>query len=151
MSIGILLFWKAVLYFINETDKSRDRRMNNLDFDNMTIDQLTVALDLDEEERELLENIENDEWVSIHNEKEEITRLRQMAIADRSTQKIEVNLSMQDTNEIYDLAEQLGISVSAVVQEVMHKYLEGKLIEASNPLNTMFEENARDVARIGGS
>ena len=81
--------------------------MNNLDFDNMTIDQLTVALDLDEEERELLESIEN--------------------------------------------AEQLGISVSAVVQEVMHKYLEGELIEASNPLNTMFEENARDVARIWGS
>ena len=125
--------------------------MNNLDFDNMTIDQLTVALDLDEEERELLESIENDEWVSISNEKEEISRLRQMAITDRSTQKIEVNLSMQDTTEIYDLAEQLGISVSAVVQEVMHKYLEGKLIEASNPLNTMFEENARDVARIGGS
>ena len=140
-----------MLYFINENDKSRDRRMNNLDFDNMTIDQLTVALDLDEEERELLESIENDEWVSISNEKEEISRLRQMAIADRSTQKIEVNLSMQDTNEIYDLAEQLGISVSAVVQEVMHKYLEGELIEASNPLNAMFEENARDVARIGGS
>ena len=137
-----------MLYFINETDKSRDRRMNNLDFDNMTIDQLTVALDLDEEERELLESIENDEWVRISNEKEEITRLRQIASADRSTQKIEVNLSMQDTNEIYDLAEQLGISVSTIVQEMMHKYLEGKLIEASNPLNTMFEENARDVARV---
>jgi predicted DNA binding CopG/RHH family protein len=103
--------------------------MNNLDFDNMTIDQLTVALDLDEEERELLESIEKDEWVSIPNEKEEITRLHQMAIADRSTQKIEVNLSMQDTNEIYDLAEQLGISVSTIVQEVMHKYLRGELIE----------------------
>jgi post-segregation antitoxin (ccd killing protein) len=52
-----------------------------------------------------------------------------MAIADRSRQRIEVNLSMQDTNEIYNLAEQLGISVSAVVQEVMHKYLGGDLIE----------------------
>jgi predicted DNA binding CopG/RHH family protein len=125
--------------------------MSNLDFDNMTIDQLTVALDLDEEERELLESIENDEWVSIPNEKEEIARLRQMAIADRSRQKIEVNLSLQDTGKIHNLAEQLGISVSAVVQEVMHKYLGGELIEASNPLNATFEENARDVARIGGS
>jgi predicted DNA binding CopG/RHH family protein len=125
--------------------------MSNLDFDNMTIDQLTVALDLDEEERELLESIENDEWVSIPNEKEEIARLRQMAIADRSKQKIEVNLSLQDTGKIHNLAEQLGISVSAVVQEVMHKYLGGELIEASNPLNATFEENARDVARIGGS
>ena len=103
--------------------------MNNFDLDNMTINQLTVALDLDEEERELLESIENDEWVSIPNEKEEIIRLRQMAIADRSRQRIEVNLSMQDTNEIYNLAGQLGISVSAVVQEVMHRYLVGELIE----------------------
>lgn len=103
--------------------------MNNLDFDNMTIEQLTIALDLDEEERELLASIENDEWVSIPNEKEEIFRLRQMAIADRSRQKIEVNLSLQDTNEIYNLAEQLGISVSAVVQGVMHRYLVGELIE----------------------
>ena len=103
--------------------------MNNFDLDNMTINQLTVALDLDEEERELLESIENDEWVSIPNEKEEIIRLRQMAIADRSRQKIEVNLSLQDTNEIYNLAGQLGISVSAVVQEVMHRYLVGELIE----------------------
>jgi predicted DNA binding CopG/RHH family protein len=103
--------------------------MSNLDFDNMTIDQLTVALDLDEEERELLESIENDEWVSIPNEKEEIIRLRQMAIADLSRQRIEVNLSLQDTNEIYNLAEQLGISVSTIVQEIMHKYLRGELIE----------------------
>jgi len=103
--------------------------MSNLDFDNMTIDQLTVALDLDEEERELLESIKNDEWVSIPNEKEEIIRLRQMAIADRSRQRIEVNLSLQDTNEIYNLAGQSGISASAVVQGVMHRYLVGELIE----------------------
>ena len=103
--------------------------MNNLDFDNMTIEQLTIALDLDEEERELLASIENDEWVSIPNEKEEIARLRQMAIADRSRQRIEVNLSLQDTNEIYNLAGQSGISASAVVQGVMHRYLVGELIE----------------------
>ncbi|PZV25325.1 MAG: hypothetical protein DCF12_15505 [Snowella sp.] len=103
--------------------------MNNLDFDNMTIDQLTVALDLDEEEWELLESIENDEWVSISNEKEEINRLRQMAIADRSRQKIEINLSMQDTNKIYDLAEQFQKPVSNLAQEIIHRYLGGELIE----------------------
>jgi hypothetical protein len=35
--------------------------MNSLDFDNMTIDELNVTLELDKEERELLESIENDE------------------------------------------------------------------------------------------
>ncbi|MFM8296520.1 MAG: hypothetical protein ACKN9E_18515 [Microcystaceae cyanobacterium] len=105
--------------------------MNNFDFDNLTIDELAVTLDLDEEERDLLESIENDEWVSIPNEKEEIIRLRQMAIADRSWQKIEVNLSMQDTEQVYDLAERLGLSVSVLIQEIMHKYLRGELIEKS--------------------
>jgi predicted DNA binding CopG/RHH family protein len=125
----LLLFKNNFSGSKNEKNFQGGKPMNNLDFDNMTIDQLTVALDLDEEERELLASIENDEWVSIPNEKEEIFRLRQMAIADRSRQKIEVNLSLQDTNEIYNLAEQLGISVSTIVQEIMHKYLRGELIE----------------------
>lgn len=105
--------------------------MNNFDFDNLTIDELAVTLDLDEEERDLLESIENDEWVSIPNEKEEMIRLRQMAIADRSRQKIEVNLPLQDTEQVYDLAERLGLSVSVLIQEIMHKYLRGELIEKS--------------------
>ncbi len=103
--------------------------MQHLDYDSMTDEEFVAALKLDEEERALLESIESGEWVSIPNEKEEIARLRQMALADRSRQKIEVNLSLQDTDKIYNLAEQLGISVSAVVQEVMHKYLGGELIE----------------------
>jgi hypothetical protein len=82
---------------------------------------------------------------------EEMKRYQEMARAQIARQKIEVNLSLQDTGKIHNLAEQLGISVAAVVQEVMHKYLGGELIEASNPLNATFEENARDVARIGGS
>ncbi len=44
-------------------------------------------------------------------------------------QKIKVNLFMQDTHKIYDLAEQLRMSVSAVVQEVMHKYSGGDLVK----------------------
>jgi hypothetical protein len=52
-----------------------------------------------------------------------------MAKEQIARQKIEVNLSLQDTGKIHDLAGQLGMSVSAVVQEVMHKYLGGEFIE----------------------
>jgi len=103
--------------------------MQRLDYDNMNPDEIAVTVHLDDGEKSLMDSIKNDEWVSIPNEKEEIARLRQMAIADRSRQKIEINLSLQDTNRIYDLAGHLGMSVSAVVQEVMHKYLGGELIE----------------------
>lgn len=125
--------------------------MQHFDYDNMTLDEISVALKLDEEEKALMESIESGEWVSVPNVEEEMKRYQEMARAQIARQKIEVNLSLQDTGKIHNLAEQLGISVSAVVQEVMHKYLGGELIEASNPLNATFEENARDVARIGGS
>jgi hypothetical protein len=103
--------------------------MNFLDYNNMTLDEISIALKLDDEERTLMESIENDEWVSVPNVKEKIKRYQEIARAQIARQKIEVNLSMQDTNKIYDLAEQLGMSVSAVVQEVMHKYLGGEFIE----------------------
>jgi len=74
--------------------------MQNLDFDNMNINELAVALKLDQEEQELLASIENDDWVSVAN-------------ADR----------------IYGLANQLGKSVSGFAQEIIHKYLQGELIE----------------------
>lgn len=41
--------------------------MNTLDCDNTTLDEIAVALKLDDEERELMESIENYEWVSVSN------------------------------------------------------------------------------------
>ena len=103
--------------------------MNSLNFDNMNIDELTISLQLDQEERDLLESIENDEWVSILDEKEEIKRLQEMAISQMARQKIEVQMSIQDTDKIYGLANQLGKSVSSFAQDILHKYLKGELVE----------------------
>ena len=103
--------------------------MNSLDYDNMTDEEFVAVLKLDEEEQALLESIESGEWVSVPNVEQEIQRLQAMAREQIARQKIEVKMSMQDSNQLYDLAEQLGISVSAVVQDVMHKYLRGELIE----------------------
>ncbi|MFM7190131.1 MAG: hypothetical protein ACKOX2_04840 [Microcystaceae cyanobacterium] len=106
--------------------------MQHLDYDNMTLDEISVALKLDDEEMALIESIENDDWVSVPNVEEKMKWYQEMARAQIARQKIEVNLSLQDTGKIHNLAEQLGISVSAVVQEVMHKYLGGELIEVSH-------------------
>lgn len=103
--------------------------MNNLNFDKMNIDELTISLQLDREERDLLESIENDEWVSIPNEKEEMKRLQETAISQIARQKIEVQMSIQDTDKIYSLANQLGKPVSSFAQDILHKYLKGELVE----------------------
>jgi hypothetical protein len=103
--------------------------MNTLDFDSMTLDETAVALKLDEEEKALMKSIENDEWVSVPNVEEKIKRYQEIARAQIARQKIEVNLSMQDTNKIYDLAEQFQKPVANLAQEIIHRYLGGELIE----------------------
>ncbi len=103
--------------------------MNTLDYDSMTDEEFVAVLKLDEEERALLESIESGEWVSVPNVEQEIQRLQAMGREQIARQKIEVNLSLQDMGKIYNLAAQLGMSVSAVVQDVMHKYLGSEFIE----------------------
>ena len=44
--------------------------MNTLNYNNMTLDEISVALQLDEQERALMESIKNDEWVSVSNVEE---------------------------------------------------------------------------------
>ncbi|MFN9873093.1 MAG: hypothetical protein ACK54O_00655 [Pseudanabaena sp.] len=81
------------------------------------------------EEQELLESIENDEWVSIANKHEELSRFQNMAKQQILKQKIELHMSTQDADKIYSLANQLGISVSNFVQDIVHRYLQGELVE----------------------
>ena len=103
--------------------------MTNLDFDNMTIDEMSISLQLDQEEQELLESIENGEWVSVPNVKEELQRFQVIARQQIANQKIEVQISVQDLDKINSLANQLGQSVSSFAQNIIHKYLSGELIE----------------------
>ena len=84
---------------------------------------------LDIEEHELLESIENDEWVSISNQQEELSRFQNLAKQQVLRQKIELQISAQDSDKIYSLANQLGISVSSVIQDIVHRYLQGELVE----------------------
>ncbi len=84
---------------------------------------------LDIEEQELLESIENDEWVSISNKQEELSRFQNMARQQILKQKIELQMSTQDADKIYSLANQLGISVSNFIQDIVHRYLQGELVE----------------------
>ena len=103
--------------------------MNTLDYDNMTLDGIAVVLQFEEEERTLIEGIENSQWFSVPNVEEKIKQYQEIANAQMARQKIEVSLSMQDTNKIYDLAEQFQKSISNLAQEIIHRYLGGELVE----------------------
>lgn len=60
---------------------------------------------------------------------EAIQQFQAIASHQLMTQKLELQISMQDTNKIQELASQLGLSVSSFAQDIIHKYLAGELIE----------------------
>ena len=61
---------------------------------------------LDEDEQELLDSIENDNWISIPDSKLKIQRFQDIAKRQVSMQKIELQMSLQDSDKIYNLANQ---------------------------------------------
>lgn len=84
---------------------------------------------LNPEEKELLNSVEQDEWKSIDNLTEEIHRYQTYASHQINQQKIEIILSVEDIQKIQELSNQLGQSISKLSQEILHKYLQGELIE----------------------
>ena len=97
--------------------------MQSLNFDNMTTERVDAVLNLDQDEQELLASIENDNWVSTPDSKSEIKRFQDIAQRQVSIQKIELQMSIQDSDKIYSLANQHGLSMSSFAQNIIHKYL----------------------------
>ncbi len=95
--------------------------------ENLTTD--VINLNLDQEEQNLLESIENDDWVSIPNVQSEIQRFQEIAKQQIEMQKLELQISKQDSDKIYNLANRLGLSVTNFAQDIIHKYLQGELVE----------------------
>ena len=91
-----------------------------------------IMQNLDKDEQELLNSIENDNWVSIPDSKLEIQRFQDIAKRQVSIQKIELQMSIQDSDKIYSLANQLGLSASNFAEDIIHKYLKGELVEKPN-------------------
>jgi predicted DNA binding CopG/RHH family protein len=104
--------------------------MQNLD--DMTTEKIDTVINSDEDEQDLLDSIENDHWVSIPDSKLEIQRFQDIAKRQVAMQKIELQVSLQDSDKIYSLANQLGLSVSSFAENIIHKYLKGELVEKSN-------------------
>jgi predicted DNA binding CopG/RHH family protein len=103
--------------------------MQNLD--NLTTEKINAVINLDKDEQELLDSIESDNWVSIPDPKLEIKHFQDIARCQISMQKIELQISIQDSDKIYSLANQLGLSACNFAEDIVHKYLKGELVEKS--------------------
>lgn len=84
---------------------------------------------LDPEEEELLQSVENEEWMEIENFAGEKQRYEEIARYQIARMEIERLLSADDRQKIAELARELDLSVPNVARDILHKYLTGELVE----------------------
>lgn len=86
------------------------------------------TLKLDKEEKELLEEIERDEWVSTLSSPKD---LKKFQTAARNTLKkdkrVNIRISERDLSSIQKIALEEGIPYQTLISSVLHKYVNKKI------------------------
>lgn len=88
------------------------------------------ALELDEEEREILEAYESGKLVSAADKEEVIARLKVAAANTlRKEQRVNIRITNQDLFALKDIAAEDGIPYQTLMASILHKYVTGRLVE----------------------
>ena len=86
--------------------------------------------ELDHEEQELLQSLENDEWESVENLKDEIKFHQNIAKNTlRKDKRINIRLSSNDLEALKTNAVELGLPYQTLVSSILHQYASGRLIQ----------------------
>jgi predicted DNA binding CopG/RHH family protein len=87
----------------------------------------------DENERALIESIENGEWDSVNNLASEIAEAKKIAKATRTKDvRINIRLNSGDLKALKSKALEEGIPYQTLVSSILHKYAAGKLKDESS-------------------
>ena len=88
---------------------------------------------LTEEEQEILDSFERGEWVPV---KDLSKRKRELIRYARNTLKkdkrLNIRISERDLNELQKRAVSEGLPYQTFVSSIIHKYVNGKLVEAKH-------------------
>ena len=88
---------------------------------------------LTEEEQEILDSFERGEWVPV---KDLSKRKRELIRYARNTLKkdkrLNIRISERDFNELQKKAVSEGLPYQTFVSSIIHKFVNGKLVEAKN-------------------
>lgn len=88
---------------------------------------------LTEEEKEILDSFEKNEWVPVKNlskRKEELMQYARNTL--KKDKRLNIRISQRDLNELQRKAMIEGLPYQTYVSSVIHKFVNGKLIEAKN-------------------
>jgi predicted DNA binding CopG/RHH family protein len=85
---------------------------------------------LTKEEKEILNSVEQGEWKRIPNYKEEAARYREAARATmRKDKRVNIRMTERDLVHFQKAAMHEGLPYQTFISSVLHKYINGRLIE----------------------
>ena len=98
-------------------------------------------LELDKEEKELLDSYERGEWKSIKNLKEEIEKHRGYARQTlRKDKRVNIRISSMVLDELQTRAVEDGMPYQTLISSILHRFVTGRLIEKPRS-NKSFEND----------
>lgn len=77
---------------------------------------------IDDEEKELIESLHNDEWVSVFNEEEKLKYEQIAKNTIEQTKLVELRLSMKDYSQIQNKAFAEGLAVETYITMLLHNH-----------------------------
>jgi predicted DNA binding CopG/RHH family protein len=88
---------------------------------------------LTKEEKKILDSFEKDEWVPVRNLSKRKTELMRYARNTlKKDKRLNIRISERDLNELQRKAAIEGLPYQTYVSSIIHKFINGKLIEANN-------------------
>nr|VFK59234.1 MAG: Predicted DNA binding protein, CopG/RHH family [Candidatus Kentron sp. TUN] len=85
---------------------------------------------LTKEEKEILDSVENGEWRRIPDFEQETTRYREIAKAtSRKDKRVNISMTGRDLIRIEKAAMREGIPYQTLISSILHKYVNGRLVE----------------------
>ena len=85
---------------------------------------------LDNEEKELVQSLRTEEWVSVDNLEEKIKKHQEIATNTlRKDKRINIRLSSHDLEALKTNAVEMGLPYQTLVSSVLHQYATGRLLQ----------------------
>jgi len=97
-------------------------------------------------EDDILASFEKGEWQSVPNLKDEIARYAASATATLTKDKrINIRLSSRDLEDVQTRAAEEGMPYQTLISSVLHKYVNGRLIETPQRPKTLSTGRAKKL------
>ena len=88
---------------------------------------------LNKQEKEILESVEQGQWRSVRGLKQKIKRYQDYARATvRKDKRVNIRMSQRDLIGLQKKAMEEGLPYQTLIASVLHKYINGSLVEKAS-------------------